>query len=119
MTKLILLFLMAALYILAGLNHFRAPKMYLKIMPQYIPWHLPIVYISGIVEIILGILLLIPETRTWAAWGIILLLILIFPANIQMAVDFYVRKSPYLWLAIFRLPLQILLVWWAWWYVKS
>lgn len=110
---------MAGLYILAGLNHFRNPKMYMKIMPQYIPWHLPIVYISGVVEVILGVMLMFPATRIWGAWGIIILLILVFPANVQMAMDFYVRKNPYLWIAILRLPLQVLLVWWAYLYTKS
>lgn len=119
MTKLILLFIMATLYILAGINHFRNPKMYLRIMPDYIPWHLPVVYISGIIEIFLGILLMFPATRIWGAWGIIVLLILVFPANIQMAIDFYARKNPYLWIALLRLPLQIVLIWWAWWYTKN
>lgn len=119
MTKLILLFLMAGLYILAGLNHFRNPKMYMKIMPNYIPWHLPIIYISGVLEVILGVMLLFPATRIWGAWGIIILLILVFPANVHMAMDFYVRKNPYLWIAILRLPLQVLLIWWAYLYTKS
>lgn len=110
---------MAGLYIAAGLNHFRKPKMYLRLMPDYIPAHLTMVYISGVAEVILGALLLFPATRIWAAWGIIILLILVFPANIQMALDFYARKNPYLWIAIIRLPLQFVLIWWAWIYTKG
>ncbi len=110
---------MAGLYIAAGLNHFRKPKMYLRIMPDYIPAHLTMVYISGVAEVVLGALLLLPATRIWAAWGIIILLILVFPANIHMAIDFYARKNPYLWIALIRLPLQFVLIWWAWIYTKG
>jgi uncharacterized membrane protein len=112
------LYLMAALYVLAGLNHFRSPRTYIRIMPHYLPWHLQLVYISGVCEVIFGLMLLHPVTRVYGAWLIILLLIAVFPANIQMAVDFYHKKNPYLWLALLRLPMQLLLIWWAWLYTK-
>lgn len=117
--KNILLYLMGAFYILAGINHFRNPDPYLSIMPAYIPYHLEMVQLSGIIEIILGILILIKTTRRWAAWGIILLLIAVFPANIQMAVDYYQQSNPYLWLALVRLPLQLLLILWAYIYTYN
>lgn len=113
------LYLMALLYVLAGVNHIVNPEFYLPIMPSYVPWHAELVLISGIIEIILGLLLLYPATRTTAAWLIILLLIAVFPANWQMAHDFYLQDHPYLWLAIVRLPLQIVLIWWAWLYTKT
>lgn len=84
MLKSITLILMALLYIVAGLLHFIKPKMYLKIMPPYLPAHLPLVYLSGVAEILLGIGLLIPALQVYAAWGVILLLIAVFPANVYM-----------------------------------
>jgi uncharacterized membrane protein len=67
-------------------------------------------------EIVLAVFLIPAATRVYAAAGIILLLILIFPANIQMMINFYRRHNPYLWITILRLPLQPVLVWWAWLY---
>jgi uncharacterized membrane protein len=110
------LYFMSALYALAGIYHFVNPRLYLKIMPPYLPFHLPLVYISGFCEILLSILLLPASTRTLGAWGIIILLIAIFPANLQMAGNFYRKKHSFLWLAVLRLPLQLLLIWWAWTY---
>jgi uncharacterized membrane protein len=114
--KEVLLYTMAFLYVLAGSYHFVRPKFYRRIMPPWIPWHMPVIYISGITEIVFGLLLLPVITRNYAAWGIIILLILIFPANIQMALNFYRKKNPYLWISILRLPLQPVLIWWAWQY---
>jgi uncharacterized membrane protein len=100
-------------YILAGINHFISPLFYKKIMPTYIPWHITLIYISGLIEIFLGLLLLPLFTRKPAAWGIILLLIAVFPANIFMMTDYLNQHHPKLWITIVRLPLQILLIWWA------
>ena len=104
---------MALAYIAAGINHFRNPAMYLKIIPPYLPWHNAINSISGVAEILLGLLLFPKQTRNFAAWGLVLLLIAIFPANIQMAVDYTVQNHPQKWLSYARLPLQPLLIWWA------
>ncbi|MES1221727.1 MAG: DoxX family protein [Bacteroidota bacterium] len=109
-------YIMGLFYILAGIYHFVRPKFYTRIMPSWIPLHLQIVYISGACEITLGLLLFPLVTRSVAAWGIIVLLIAIFPANIQMMLNFRRRKNPYLWITIVRLPLQVLLIWWAWLY---
>jgi uncharacterized membrane protein len=116
--KLILKYLMAIFYIGSGVNHFIHPDFYLKIMPPYLPWHLALVNLSGGIEIALGILLLIPRTTRLAAWGIILLLIAIFPANLYMAMNpalFPDVKPPVLYI---RLPLQAVLIAWAYWYAK-
>ena len=110
---------MALAYLAAGIYHFVAPGFYKKIMPAYLPYHMELIYVSGVFEILLGLLLLPASTRVYAAWGVIALLIAIFPANIQMAVTFYQRKNPYLWIAILRLPLQFLLIWWAYIYTKQ
>ncbi len=104
---------MSVLYIIAGVNHFVSPLFYKKIMPPYIPWHMKVIYVSGVLEILLGILLIPKSTRRFAAWGIILLLIAIFPANIYMMTTYLNDHHPKLWITIVRLPLQILLIWWA------
>ena len=116
--KIALLYLMALIYIAAGIYHFVNPKLYLKIMPTYLPYHLQLIYLSGVIEIGLGILLIPEGTRSIAAWLIIAMLIAIFPANIQMAVTFWQKNSSSLWIAIARLPLQGVLIWWAWLYTK-
>ncbi|GAB4008982.1 DoxX family protein [Spirosoma sp. KCTC 42546] len=111
----LLLWLQALIYIAGGVNHFINPKSYLAIMPPYIPAHSLMVTLSGIAELILGIGLLFPATRSLSAWGIMLLLIAIFPANVYMATSNRFRKFP-AWLRWARLPLQGLLIWWAYQY---
>ena len=110
---------MAVLYAAAGVNHFISPRTYLKIMPPYLPYHRELVVISGVLEIVLGILLIPAATRVYAAWGIIALLIAVFPANIQMAVDWQQKGHAQLWIAYARLPLQLLLIWWAYVYTRK
>lgn len=117
-TKLVLKYILALFFVLAGLNHFRNPDFYAKIMPPYLPWHLFLVYLSGFFEIALGVLLLIPRQGHIAAWGLIALLVAVFPANIHMAVnaELYPAISPaMLWV---RLPLQGVLIAWAYWYTR-
>ncbi|CCH55802.1 hypothetical protein BN8_05089 [Fibrisoma limi BUZ 3] len=109
------LYLMAFVYVAAGVNHFLRPKMYMAIMPPYLPAHYELVMLSGVAEVVLGIGLLFPATRTLSAWGLILLLIAVFPANVYMATSGRFRKIPR-WLLWARLPLQGLLIWWAWQY---
>lgn len=112
-------YLMAALYVLAGVNHFLNPAFYLKIMPPYLPWHRLLVEVSGVCEIVLGVLLLVPRCTRWAAWGLIALLIAVFPANLHMAVhpELYPEISAAaLWA---RLPLQAVLIAWAYVYTRS
>jgi uncharacterized membrane protein len=119
LVKTILRYLLAIFILLAGINHFRDPDFYLKIIPPYLPWHEAINYISGVAEIILGIMLLIPQSIRLAAWGTIALLIAVFPANIHMALhhDLYPNINPTaLWI---RLPLQGVLIAWAYWYTRA
>jgi uncharacterized membrane protein len=112
--------LAAIFYVVAGTLHFIKPEVYLKIMPPYIPWHVAMVRGSGVFEILGGLGLLVSETRRAAAWGLIALLIAVFPANIYMATHPIesggVSIAPVLrWV---RLPLQLLLVWWLLWCTK-
>ena len=87
-------------------------------MPSYIPFHLKLVYLSGLVEVLCGLLLMFPATQTFGSYLAILLFIAVFPANVEMAKDYYLAHNKYLWLAILRLPLQILLIWWAYQFRK-
>ena len=104
---------MAAFYVGAGVYHFANPDFYKKMMPPWLPWHYWLIYISSVAEIVFGSLLLPAATRRLAAWGIIVLLVAVFPANIQMMLNYREQHQHYLWIAIARLPLQLLLIWWA------
>ena len=108
------LWCMVLLYVYAGINHFIHPAVYLQIMPPWLLQPLMLVYISGVCEIVFGLLLLPAYTKRIAVWCIIFLLIAVFPANIQMTINYYREHNPYLWLTIVRLPLQVILIWWAW-----
>jgi uncharacterized membrane protein len=107
---------MAIFYVGAGIYHFVKPVMYLKIMPPALPWPLVLVYLSGVAEIFLGICLLIPMLQSYAAWGIILLLIAIFPANYYMykkgGAAFGMSDAIVFW----RLPFQFVFIAWAYWF---
>ncbi len=109
---------MVVLYVSAGINHFIHPEFYIKIMPLWIPFHDQVIFISGICEILFALFLIFPATRHMAAWCIIGLLIAIFPANVQMMINYTQESNARLWLAILRLPLQILLTWWAYGFTK-
>jgi uncharacterized membrane protein len=105
----------------AGVLHFVKTNNYLKIMPPYIPWHRPLVLLSGFFEMLGGAALLVPAIRRAAAWGLVALLIAVFPANLYMAahpVEAGAAGVPaaLLWL---RLPLQLLLVGWILWCSKA
>jgi uncharacterized membrane protein len=112
-------FLYGIAFIAAGSNHFLNTPFYVSIMPPYLPWQESLVYVSGLGEIGLGGLLLFERWSRLAAWGLIALLIAVFSANIHMAThaEQYQWASPLvLWL---RLPLQGLLILWAYWYSRS
>lgn len=102
----------------AGINHFINPLFYKKIMPPVLPAPDLLILISGICELVLGLLLLPAITRKFAAWGFIALLIAVFPANVQMMLNYRAEDNPQLWMAVARLPLQILLIWWAYKFTK-
>ncbi|MEP7263701.1 MAG: DoxX family protein [Bacteroidota bacterium] len=110
---------MSVFYVVAGINHFWHPEFYLMIMPHWLPWHNELVVMSGVCEILFGLLLLFSSTRSLAAWSIILLLIAVFPANIQMMLNYWEEANPKLWISIVRLPLQIVLIWWAYIFTKK
>lgn len=111
-----LLYVMGTLYIVAGVLHFVMPAFYLQIMPPMLPAPLALVYLSGIAEILVGIGVLIPRTRHYAALATVALLVAIYPANIYMAVSGVVTDSELVRWG--RLPLQAVLVAWALWYTE-
>jgi uncharacterized membrane protein len=116
--KNIFLYIMAIAYIGAGLNHLVKPGFYMRIMPPWLPQPLLLVYISGICEILFALMLFPVATRHAGAWLIILLLIAVFPANVQMCINYYRHHNHNLWITILRLPLQLVFIWWAWIYTK-
>ena len=108
-------------YVLAGVNHFVNPNFYLRIMPDYLPAHEALVALSGVAEILLGLGLVIrpkSQLRVWSAWGIILLLIAVYPANIYSYTHLAELGDPRATIALIRLPFQLLFLWWAWVYTR-
>ncbi len=107
---------MGFIYILAGFNHFRKPKMYERIMPPYIPAASSMVIISGAAEMVLGLMLLNPDTQSYAAWGIIAMLIVFFTVHIYMLQNPRFSEKIPKWVLILRIPLQFGLIYWAYLY---
>lgn len=118
--KEVLRVVLAVSIIVAGVLHFLVSQPFVKIVPDFLPAPLALVYMSGIIEIILGIALLIPPVSQYAAWGLILLFIAVFPANINMAVNhIHIDGVPDgMWFQAIRLPFQGVLIAWAYWYTK-
>lgn len=99
----------------AGINHFVSPAPYVGMMPAQLPAPLTLVYVSGVAEILGGLGLILPATRRLAAWGLIALLVAIFPANLNMAIHHLplgTRVVP-AWALWARLPLQLVFIAWA------
>jgi uncharacterized membrane protein len=110
-----------AMFVLIGLSHLRKPEMLMYMTPTFLPSPRLLVLLSGVAEILLGIGLVFPATRFWAAWGLICLLIVIFPANINVAVNNLPppgglpAKLWYIWSRLFFQPLYILWIVYAVW----
>ena len=102
---------LALSFIIVGVLHFINPEPFITIMPSILPWPLELVYLSGLCEFLGGVGLLIPTTRHLAAWGLIALLIAVYPANINMLInDIYIGDMPReRWLLWLRMPLQFLI----------
>ena len=115
------IYFMGAAYIYVGLRHFIDPNFFMAIMPDYLPYHLEAVYVSGVFEIILGGMLLYKKTRRLAGWGLIALLIAVFPANIYLAQNETAQQSLDIsqFVAIIRLPFQFLFISLAYWHTKD
>jgi uncharacterized membrane protein len=105
--------LAAVFFVVAGTFHFLKPEPYRQIIPPQFPAPQLLVIISGIAEIAGGIGLLIPSFRRWAGWGLVALLIAVFPANFYMA-EHPERFQYSRWLLWGRLPLQVVFLVWVW-----
>ena len=120
--KRVLLWVMGAFYVWAGLAHFLRPDFYVVMMPPYLPWHYELVILSGVAEVLCGVGVLIPKTRVLAAWATIALLVAVFPANIHVAFNdipvFGATEGPGP-IGYLRLPFQLVLIAWAYWYTKD
>ena len=112
------LYLMSAMYIIAGIFHFIKPKVYMRIMPRYLPAHKVLVYLSGLAEIILGIGLIVPATKDMAIYGIIIMLSIFFLVHFYMLSSKKAGAGFPKWLLIVRIALQFVLIWWAWYYLR-
>ncbi len=113
--------LLALAMIVIGAVHFTDPEPFVKIVPDYLPYHLELVYLSGFFEVLAGVGLLIPRVSRAAAWILVVLFITVFPANIYQAVNNIAvpalpHDPPLIWL---RLPFQAFLVAWAWWFTSD
>jgi uncharacterized membrane protein len=102
-------------FVVAGLNHFVDPDFYVVMVPPYLPAHLELVYLSGVLEILGGLGVLIPRVRAVSGWGLVLLLVAVVPANLHMAlnVELFPSMSPTILYA--RLPFQAVFIVWAYW----
>jgi uncharacterized membrane protein len=107
------LILLAVLFVLAGLNHFLHPETYLAMMPPYLPAPDVLNYISGAAEVAGGVGVLMPRLRRAAAWGLVALLVAVFPANIHMALHGLAGTTIPAWMLWVRLPLQFVLMAWV------
>lgn len=110
------LYLMSILYIAAGINHFRVPKLYYKIIPPFFQDKKFFNEMAGFLEIAFGVLLFFPDLYNLGCWALIVLLILIFPANIYMYTNPQASLGLPKWLLLLRLPIQIVLILWAYHY---
>lgn len=117
--KKLSLYLIVALYVLAVINHFINTHFYEAIMPTYIGYHTPLIYISGVCEIVLGLLMLPLSTRKTASILITLMLVVFLWLHIQMLIDYWQSNDKHLWLAIVRVPVQFFLIWWAYTFTHS
>lgn len=119
--KIVFQIILAIGMIIVGALHFTSPEGFEKIVPDYLPYHLTLVYLSGLLEVLGGVGLLIPRVSRFAAWLLVVLYIAVFPANLYQAVNnipvLVLPHDPPL--KELRLPFQAVLVTWAWWFTKD
>ena len=116
--KLFTIYFMSIAYTYVGVRHFIDPEFFLAIMPNYLSMHLFFVYLTGLMEIVFGLLLAFRKTRKFASYGLIVLLLIVFPANIHLVESelsqsiLEVSKEQ----TIIRLPFQGLFLILAYWH---
>ena len=114
--KILSICLMSFFYTYIGIKHFLDPDWFMQIMPPYLPFHRELVYISGAFEILFGLLLLFDKSRFYASWGLVLLLICVFPANIYLAQTNGTAMGTSALIAWGRLPFQLVFILIAYWH---
>lgn len=118
LAKRIARWVLAGAMVFIGIGHFVAPEPFVRIVPDWLPAPLWLVWISGFFEVLGGLGLLVERTRKWAGIGLIALYLAVFPANIYMATE-GIQLDPDNpmpeWIAWARLPFQLLFIAWAWW----
>lgn len=112
------LYAMAIMYVVAGVFHFLKPKMYMRIMPNYLPNHKTLVYLSGLAEVILGIAICIPAFKTLGIYGIIAMLLVFLLVHFYMLSSKKASAGIPKWILILRIPLQFFLMYWTYWYLQ-
>jgi|TARA_B110000438_G_scaffold130961_1_gene127143 uncharacterized membrane protein len=117
--KHLTIYVMGLFYILVGVKHFQNPEWFIPIVPPILPYKLFLVYISGFFEIFFGVMLFIPKLRYVASWGLILLLIAVYPANIYLALTNGEAMNTTPLIAWGRLPFQFLFIGLAYWHAKK
>lgn len=109
------LVVIALLFAGSGVLHLVKPDVYVRIMPPWLPAPMALVLVSGVCELLGAAGVLVPATRVAAGWGLIALLVAVFPANIQMLLNARAAHASALWVAglVARLPLQAGLIYWV------
>ena len=113
--------ILAVCMVVAGVLHFAQSEPFIRIVPDFLPAPGALVYISGVVEILLGVGLLVPATQRLSAWGLVALFIAVYPANLNMAFNhIHIEGIPDgWWFQAIRLPFQFVLIAWAYWLTRG
>lgn len=109
---------MALMYVIAGVMHFIKPMAYVRIMPLYLPYPKFLVYLSGVVEVLLGIALCIPALKNMAILGIIVMLLIFLLVHFYMLTGEKASAGIPKWILLLRIPLQFGLMYWAYFYLS-
>ncbi|NRB36874.1 MAG: DoxX family protein [Pseudomonadales bacterium] len=102
-------------FLIGGISHFVVADFFILAMPDYLAYHKELVIISGVFEILGAIGILIPQTRLLAGYGLIALIVAVYPANINMALHPEKFKELSELFLYIRLPFQFLFIWFVWW----
>lgn len=113
--RILALVALSLFFVTAGANHFVNPGFYVAIVPSYLPAHLELVYVSGFFEMLGGASMLVGRVRRVAGWGLALLLVAVFPANVHMALHPALFRGLPAFALYARLPVQLLLIAWVIW----
>jgi len=110
-------YLMVFMYTIAGIFHLVKPRVYLRIIPPYMPFKKALVFWSGVAEVVLSLGLLFRQTRVLSIYGIVLMLLIFLPVHVYMIKENPKKIGAPRWFSIIRFPMQFLLVWWTLYYL--